>query len=125
MARDKVRRVDLSPDEYIAGTFGQLTPLQFAVYWAACLLIYSRGGAVDNDADRFVAAFKWNAELKAERPRYRRQAVRDAIDQLLTMRKLRLNERGQLTNGRALDELGKAIDRIDKARMNGARGGRP
>jgi hypothetical protein len=125
MGRDKIRHVDLRPDEFIAGTFGVLSPLQFAVHWAACLMIYSRGGPVDDDADRLAAAFKAPSGRMARQPTLYRAKVRVAVDELVAMGKLTRTQDGRLANGRAEDELARASNRIEKARLNGSKGGRP
>jgi uncharacterized protein YdaU (DUF1376 family) len=44
----KVRRVDFSPDEWIAGT-RELTMEERGAYWDVCALIYSRGGPIPDD----------------------------------------------------------------------------
>lgn len=44
----KVRRVDFSPDEWLAGTLG-MSPEEIGVYITICALIYSRGGDVPDD----------------------------------------------------------------------------
>lgn len=123
MARDKIRHVNLSPDEFIAGTFGQLTLEQFAVYWTVCLAIYSKGKPIDEDAERFAAAFKW--DLDDHQYRQRRSTVQRAVDALVAMGKLDRDEQGRLTNGRALDELAAAEQRVEIRRTNGRLGGRP
>ncbi len=126
MSRDKIRHVDLRPDEFIAGTFGQLTFEQFAVYWAVCLLIYSRGGEAPNDAT-YVSGFFRNDRL-ATRSQSAALALRTrrALDRLVSLGKLRLSPDGErLSNGRATVEISRAIRRLEAARQNGAQGGRP
>jgi hypothetical protein len=111
---DKVRRVDWSPDEWLSGTRGQLTITELAVYDVVLNTIYSRGGRAPNDAEFMFGHFK---------PMYRRNhhltrkgeiaMIREALDQLLALGKLRLTADGQwLTNGRADVELGRAGERI-------------
>ena len=46
--RIKVRRIDFSPDEWLAGTT-KLTLVEKGCYWTVCCLIYSKGGPVDDD----------------------------------------------------------------------------
>lgn len=126
MSRDKIRHVDLRPDEFIAGTFGQLTFEQFAVYWAVCLLIYSRGGEAPNDAT-YIAGFFKNDRL-ATRSQSAAVALRTrlALDRLISLGKLRASPDGErLSNGRATVEISRAIRRLEAARQNGAQGGRP
>jgi hypothetical protein len=47
-ARSKVRRIDFYPDDWIAGTVG-LRMQEQGVDWAACALIYSRGGPIERE----------------------------------------------------------------------------
>lgn len=49
--RNKVRRIDLSFDEFIAGTIA-LSDVEMGIFWRACLLIYSAGGRVHKDVLR-------------------------------------------------------------------------
>jgi len=107
----KVRRIDFSPDEWIAGTVG-LTLAEEGLYMRACALIYSRGGPITID------------ELKLACPKDHGNSVNACLKRLVALHKL-------LRNGREIDqkrcrfELEKARKRIGKARQNGAKGGRP
>lgn len=108
----KVRRIDWSPDEYIAGCFGRLTTEEHGLYGVVLNLIYSRGGPVDCDLSEL-------ARYCCSRP----QAMRRILDKLLAKRKLRLTVDGKLANGRADVELGKAAVRIEDARRAGRASG--
>jgi uncharacterized protein YdaU (DUF1376 family) len=108
----KVRRIDWSPDEYIAGTFGRLTWEEHGFYIVVLNMIYSSGGPIPIELDRLAYA-------GCSRP----QAARRLIDQLVAKGKLRLTADGLLTNGRAARELGKAADRIEDARRAGKASG--
>ena len=63
----KVRRIDWSPDEWIAGT-RDLTVPQAAIYMAVLMIIYSRGGKCPNDAPyvaRQFAGCHWRTAQQA------------------------------------------------------------
>ena len=49
----KVRRIDFSPDEWLAATV-RLTAIEKGCYWTVCALIYSKGGPIDDDP-RWIA----------------------------------------------------------------------
>lgn len=108
----KVRRIDFSPDEWLAGTIG-LKADQRGCYITVCCLIYSRGGPVqDDDADLShackVTVDKW-------------RSIRAA---LVEKGKLLVTDDGKLTNKRCEIELEKALNRTEKARENGQEGGK-
>lgn len=102
----KIRRVDWSPDEYIAGTFGELTVEEHGVYNIALNKIYSAGGRMKNDLEIFTKACKgthW-------------RTLKVALAGLVEKGKLVVSEDGQwLTNERANKELSKARGRIEQA----------
>lgn len=106
----KVRRVDFSPDEWLAGTRA-LTPEERGLYWDCCALIYSRGGPIADDEE-------WLKKALACDPRtWRRVRAR-----LIAARKLHVVDvdgRPHLMNGRAGREIEAAGDRIDTAREGG------
>ncbi|WP_421707154.1 hypothetical protein [Algihabitans sp.] len=114
-APSKVRRVDYYPDEMISGVAGKLSPLDFGVYWMICTLIASRGGSIDNDPAWIAQLFK-----RGTRPR----DIAAAITRLIAARKC-LETDGKLRQPRMEVEVQRAAGRIQSARENGARGGRP
>ena len=64
----KVRRVDWSPDEYMGGTFGNLTVDEHGAYIIALNLIYSSGGPIFVDLGRFAHAGRSRPQrMRAER----------------------------------------------------------
>jgi uncharacterized protein YdaU (DUF1376 family) len=121
----KVRRIDWSPDEWIAGTFGLLTQPEYAVYMVVLMVIYSRGGECPNDAAYVDRHFKSDLPMNATRQQRAAATmrVRRAIDRLIELGKLRPADSGGLTNGRANHELTKAQDRIKSAVKAGTASG--
>ncbi|MGP1255227.1 MAG: hypothetical protein ACTS10_12495 [Kiloniellales bacterium] len=111
----KVRRVDYYPDEMISGVAGKLSPLDFGVYWMICSLIASRGGPIDNDPAWIAQIFR-----RGTRP----SDIRAAIRRLIEARKCAEVD-GKLHQTRMELEVERAAGRIQSARENGARGGRP
>lgn len=114
MPSAKARRVDYSPDEYIAGVGGVLDAAEQGIYWMICSLIMSEGGAVEQN-DRRIAG------LCLCRP----AAVRKIIDRLVEKGKIWRLDDGKLAQKRALSEVEKSLNRISSASQNGAKGGRP
>lgn len=111
----KVRRIDFSPDEWLAATVG-LSAVDKGCYWTVCALIYARGGPVDDDP-------VWIAKNCGCDPRTWKAARR----RLLSCGKLTLvgppngdgngvAPFGQLTNTRCEQELNKARERMFRAR---------
>lgn len=102
----KIRRVDFSPDEWLAGT-RDLTLEERGAYWDICALMYSRGGPVaDEEA--------WMARtLGCDVRRWRR--IRARLIELGKLRESVFDGRNCLTNSRAQREIAKATDRIDTA----------
>jgi hypothetical protein len=120
----KVRRIDWSPDEWIAGTFGVLTVAEAAVYMAALMVIYSRGGHCPNDAAFIAGHFKPGTGRADRRQARLTMLVRDALDRLIELGKLNPTpDRQWLTNGRANAELSKAGERIVGAARAGIASG--
>jgi hypothetical protein len=119
----KVRRVDWSPSEWLAGTRGVLTMREVGVYDCVLNLIYDRGGKAPNDA-AFIAG-----HFKPEGEGHRAQAwltrhTRAALDRLIELEKLHASADDLwLTNGRADTELGKAHGRIISATHAGIASG--
>lgn len=112
---DKIRRIDWSPDEWIAGTWSVLSIVETAVYQQVIQQCYSRGGLCPNDATYIAKAFReghW-------------RTVRFAIDALVAMGKLTLSDDGRwLSNGRATRELRRADKRVKDAARAGHEGGK-
>jgi hypothetical protein len=107
----KVRYVDWSPDEWIAGVDGVLTAHEAAIYQRALMTIYSRGGECPNDAEFLATRFKINTHHRAKAWHVRR--AREALDRLIELGKLRPSPDGQwLTNGRADRVLNQTRERI-------------
>jgi uncharacterized protein YdaU (DUF1376 family) len=104
----KVRRVDWWPDEYMGGTFGNLTVDEHGAYIIILNLIYSNGGPIFVDLGRLAHA-----------GRSRPQRMRDLLDRLVAKGKLSFTADYRLANGRADHELGKTGDRIESARKAG------
>lgn len=99
----KIRRVDFSPDEWIAGT-RELTLEERGAYWDVCALIYSRGEPIaDDDA--------WIAKALACNPR----TWRAIKARLVAKGKLRI-EADLIMNSRALREIESAEKRLNGSR---------
>lgn len=110
----KVRRVDFSPDEFLAGVAGEMSLDDFAVYWMVCTLIYSRGKAIKDDAAWIAGKFE------KTNPR----SVRAAIERLVSSDKIARTD-GELMVNRCRTELERSSNRIRTAHENGSKGGRP
>lgn len=106
----KIRRVDFSPDEWLAGT-AELDIAARGVYITACALIYSRGGPIAHNVLRSFCP----GDLRV----YRR-----ALETLLTLGKLTESD-GYLSQKRCISELEVAEKRVVSAAENGRKGGRP
>lgn len=110
----KIRRIDYSPDEMIAGIAGQLDALDFGVYWMICTLIYSRGGPIRDDE-------KWISRVfRNTNPR----TVRASIERLVATSKV-VRKDGELMVNRCRTEIESSLNRVRKAAENGSKGGRP
>lgn len=111
----KIRRVDWSPDEYIAGTFGELSVEEHGVYNIALNKIYSAGGRMPNDLELFTKACKgthW-------------RTLKTALAGLIEKRKLIVSPDGKwLSNERADRELSKARARVEQASEAGYEAGK-
>jgi hypothetical protein len=107
----KIRRIDFSPDEWLAGTVG-LDAAELGVYWQACALIYSRGG------EGITKGLLRRAIAGDARP------VRRAIERLVDLGKLDWDG-SFLTQKRCTIETQIARKRILNATENGRKGGRP
>lgn len=97
----KVRRVDFSPDEWLAGTMS-LDNAERGLYITACALIYSHGGPVPID------------ELKARSVDHGNSFNRQ-LRRLVALGKLVRNG-SEITNKRCENELEKAGKRAEKGR---------
>jgi hypothetical protein len=122
----KVRRVDWSPAEWLAGTRGLLTMPELAVYDVVLNLIYDRGGEAPNDAVYIGGHFKAGGTSKHSQTYSALTiATRTALDRLIGLGKLHVSSDGErLTNGRADVELGRATRRIESASRAGTASGR-
>lgn len=110
----KPRRVDLSPDNFIAGVAGQMNATELGVYWMACLLIYSHGGETVCDEKRLAALL----------PGTHWRTIRAALDRLHELGKLSSRDGHTMAKG-CSGPLEEAAKRISRARENGSKGGRP
>lgn len=119
----KIRRVDFSPDEFLAGTT-DLTLEETGAYWKACSLMYSRGGPILDDE-------VWIAKVLCCHVR----TWRRVRERLVTMGKLRerdgclINDRTEIEIGRARGRIGQAKEAADesarKRRERSSGGSRP
>lgn len=109
-AQARIRRVDLSPDEWIAGTLG-MTVEEEGLYVRIIVRMYSHGGAVPADP----AAL---AHLCGIRPQMMRRLLPKLLPKFL-------ETGGKLRQNRVETELKLARNRVETARLNGAKGGRP
>lgn len=117
----KVRYVNWTPSDWLAGTRGLLTQRQLAVYDTVLNLIYDRGGPAPNDAAYIAGHFRADEH---ETARGLAISTRASLDRLIELGKLHVSQDGQwLTNGRAYEELGKANGRIDSAANAGIASG--
>lgn len=104
----KIRRVDFSPDEWLAGT-RELTLEERGAYWDVCALMYSRGGPIPDDR-------KWLRQvLGADRVR----TVHRLIERLVAIGKLKRLEPDaasgafhRLMNDRVSQEIVRSRHRI-------------
>lgn len=88
----KTRRVDFSPDEFLAGIVG-MKAIDIAVYWVICSLIYSSGGPIPETDSRLP-------RLMAERP----TTIRKSVARLVASKKVTI-EAGMLVVKRCESEL--------------------
>ena len=107
----KMRRFDMYPDDWLAGT-SELTLEEEAAYLRICLLIYSRGGAI-NDNDR------WLAGMCRISPRMWRKLRQILIDN----RKITVSD-GLIHVERCRKELEKYAKMVRKQAESGSKGGR-
>ncbi len=102
----KVRRVDLYPDDFIAGT-RRLSDAEMGVYVRICLCIYSEGGPVDIDDVKSVCSSHGNT-------------FNSIIQKLQGLGKIAANGR-QIIQKRCANELERARNRIGKAEQMAAK----
>src|SRR4029079_9257470 len=106
----KIRHVDFYADEFLAGT-ATLDVVDVGVYWTACAMIYSRGGPIEiAELKRFV--------------RCHAIVFDNALGRLIEVGKL-IRDGTRVTCERCLNELQKAVTRVEKWSQNGSKGGRP
>lgn len=103
----KIRRVDFYPTDWLEGTIG-LTHVERSVYITICAAIYAHGGPV---------------EVRHVRRLCPGPGFAKALRSLESQSKVRTSE-GLCYQERAELEVSKARDRIETARINGAKGGR-
>jgi uncharacterized protein YdaU (DUF1376 family) len=101
----KVRRVDLSPSEYVAGVTGLLTVPEYAVYSLICMMIYERQRPILDD-------HKWLSQIFAHGTDPR--TIRAAIEGLVRKEKVQRSG-GDLMVNRCLSEIERASKRIKDA----------
>lgn len=111
MSVGKIRHFDFYPDEWLAGTI-DLDASERGLYITACALIYSHGGSIDR------------AHLRAACRQDHGLAFNRQLKRLLDLGKLAEND-GRITNKRCENEIRKTGERVEKARKNGEKGGRP
>lgn len=99
----KVRRVDFSPDEWIAGT-RELTLDERGAYWDVCALMYSRGGPIADDEAWIAKALTCHVRTwRTIRTRLIAKGKLQAVD-------------GMLFNGRTIREIERAESRLRNSR---------
>jgi uncharacterized protein YdaU (DUF1376 family) len=99
----KIRRIDFSPDEWLAGTIG-LSNAERGLYITACALIYSHGGPIP--------------EVELRRScRDHGHSYKCQLSRLISLGKLISND-GQIDNKRCSNELQKAFKRFSKPAQN-------
>lgn len=106
----KIRRVDFSPDEWLAGTV-ELSNEDRGVYITICALIYSRGGPI-------------RYELLKGHSHSHGNKLQASLDRLEGGGKIVRNG-SEIDQKRCENELEKARKRHEKALENGSKGGRP
>ena len=99
----KVRRIDFSPDEWLAGT-RELSLEERGAYWDVCALIYSRGGPVNDDEVWIAKALTCHV-----------RTWRTIRARLIAAGKLASVD-GKLVNLRTLREIQRAESRLKSSR---------
>ncbi len=108
----KVRRIDFSPDEWLAGA-ARLKADQRGCYITLIMMIYSNGEPILDD-DKELSHI---CNLTVEKYRSIRKI-------LIEKGKIYITADGRLSNRRCETELEKARNRTEKARENGEKGGK-
>ncbi len=103
----KIRRVDFSPDEWLAGTIS-LTHAERSVFITICAAIWSLGRPAPIDHVKRLCPGKGFGR---------------ALQGLINSGKVTI-EGGFVSNSRAIQELSRAVSRTLLAREHGAKGGR-
>ena len=99
---------------------GEMTPVQFGVYWMICTLIYSRRASVPNDPVWLAGRFHRSTDTRT---------IKASIEALLKMKggdgksRLELLPSGELMVNRCRDELEMAANRMRTASENGVKSG--
>lgn len=96
----KIRRMDWYFDDYIGGTFGQLTFEEHGFYIVAINIIGSNNDWVELDLKRLAHAGKTNT-----------RTAQRLLRQLMAKGKLEVDN-GKLGQQRTLREVGKGVDRL-------------
>lgn len=113
MAEAKSRYIEYRPDEYIAGVAAKLNFEEQGMYWMICSLIMSNGGPIENDIKQ-IAGLGRMTKTKAK----------NLLLKLIEKGKISEND-GVLHQKRSENEVILSLKRIEKAKENGAKGGRP
>jgi uncharacterized protein YdaU (DUF1376 family) len=108
----KIRRIDFSPGDWIGGTLG-MSLEEEGLYIRLVARTYSLGESLDNDPTAL-------AKLCQVRP----QVMRRLLDRLKLMGKFH-ETGGKLVSNRCETEMKLAQNRLEQARFNGSKGGRP
>jgi uncharacterized protein YdaU (DUF1376 family) len=108
----KVRKVDFSPDEFIAGTAG-MTPTELGIFWFICALIYSNGGPIPQNDERLRAV------------RCDPRTIRATTAALVERGKIEILPTGEMMVRRCRKELDSARKRMQLSAEAASRGGRP
>jgi hypothetical protein len=113
----KVRRVDLYPDDFLAGVVGELTVDELGVYTMIILLCYCRGGSVPDDPEWLRSKFHTSRGFRAE-------YLGKLVERLIAAGKVERVEH-ELSVRRVRVELERSERRIRVAQECGKSGGRP
>lgn len=148
--RLKMRRVDVNVAEFLDG-IGTLSPEEIGVYWVVCLMIYDAGGPIDDDAaaiarrmgkgnargtrrvlEQLVESGKLTRHTAAEwaklegRPMAESAKPESSLASHWGKDSPNLKaELPKLSNRRCLEEIKRAVERIEIGRQFGKTGGRP
>lgn len=111
----KVRRIDFSPDEWLAATV-RLTVIEKGCYWTVCALIYSKGGPIDDDP-AWIAR-NCGCDIRTWKAARRSLLALGKIERVEPLKgpSNGIPACGQITNRRCEQELNKARTRTISAR---------